>query len=205
MRPFLALLLCLLPCTALAQDDPLSVTLPSGKIVHFQTAEQRDAFVSARDRAKQLVTPTPSPTPNSRSRLGGTALDERPTGTGGVNISAPTFTADYYLPSADSWVGKSITLSVAYLHLHNETPRADGMKQLDAYTWGRVHTTGDQHPGGVMTILASPAAAQRLLTQCGSTLHFGSGGVQTTLIHADIAVLKTIATGQKEYGLIVDQ
>ena len=196
---------CLL---AQAPASDLTFTLPTGKIVTFKTPEQKAQFLAARDRSHQAAPTTAVPQTaqpeHSLSSLGHTALDERPNGTGRVNVGAPTFTADYYLAAAETWVGKPITLSVAYVTLRNETPRADGMRQLLASTWGKSPGTGEQNPGGSMTILATPAAAQRLVTLCGSTLQF-TQGVKMTLLHGELSVLNDVNTGTKEYGLVVTQ
>ncbi len=66
-RMRLVLLLCLLfPAAAFAQaDDPLAVTLPTGKVVHFQTTEQKAKYLAARDRSATIVVAQPSATPAS--------------------------------------------------------------------------------------------------------------------------------------------
>ena len=63
---YLWLMLVAWPLTCLHADDPLALTLPSGKTLHFATAEQKAKFEAARARAAQpqpIATPTPTPIP----------------------------------------------------------------------------------------------------------------------------------------------
>ena len=61
--------------------------------------------------------------------LGQTALDEKPLPNGKVNPTAPTFTAEYYMPAPETWAGKQINLSVAYVRpLTTTTTRTDGLQ-----------------------------------------------------------------------------
>ena len=206
----------LLPLAATAQvTESLEVTLPTGKIVHFQTAEQKQKYEAARAaaaaRGQQATKSDQAAASDSNklpplSSLGHTALDEQPRKNGIVNVMAPTFTAQYYMAAPETWVGKQVTLSVAYLTARNEGPRADGMRQLQAATWGIQPGVVDQNPGGSLTILATPDAALKLLNLCGSQLQFNSSGVKLSLIRGEFSVLvqsNGSSSSAKEYGLTV--
>src|SRR5437868_1252353 len=84
----------------------------------------------------------------------------------------PVFPADYYLMEPEKYLGKDITLSVAYVNPRNEQ-REDGLRQLDAETYNQHHI------GGTLMILAKPAAAPALIRQCG-TNHSIRVGSRTT-------------------------
>ena len=211
---FLFIVLCAVSLAARAQDaDPLAVTLPNGKIVHFQSPEQKEKFEAAQRRKEQMsavaaATATPAPTA-TRATLG-SALDAPASSTSGiVNTSAPPFTASYYLLAPATWVGKKVTLAVAYVDVRNEADRADGLVQMSASTWNSSATVGgDQDHGGWITILATPAAASRIVQQCGTSLQYSNGyRVKVTMIHGEISVMETVKgenRGSKKYGFRVD-
>ena len=63
MRPPLVAFL-LIPCAAFAQaPDPLAITLPTGKTLHFLTVEKRDEYLATTWKASghEAVFPSPSP------------------------------------------------------------------------------------------------------------------------------------------------
>ena len=201
--------LCL-PLLAHAQaDDPLAVTLPSGKVLHFQTEEQKAKYLAAKERlasgspapapATEAVRPTPAP-------MGSAAMNEQPAMSGKVNVNAPTFTADYYMLAPETWEGKQITLSVAYLKPKDAEARADGMRELRAATWGVYQNRYHHHrSGGDLTILATPAAAERISMLAGSTLEYDGTGVKLTLIKGKFTQIKDGSKGTAKYGLIVTE
>ena len=205
----MAVVLPALPAAA-QTEDPLAYTLPSGKVVHFQSAEQKDAFVASRERmhhaAAQAASPTPVPAASPSAGLGHTALDDKPAASGKVNVNAPTFTAHYYMFAPETWVGKKVTLSVGYLQMRNEAPRADGMRRFEASTYGVTQFSGSQDFGGSLTILAAPAAADRIVTLCGTTIQYNGNGMKMSLLHGEFQVLNAdTTTGRKTYGLIVTE
>jgi hypothetical protein len=200
---------CVLAGNAAAQaPDPLTVTLPSGKVVHFESAEQKAKFEAARTTAASKAQPTAAPT-SKPSDLGHSALDEKPRASGGgINTSAPAFTADYYMADPKSWEGKKVTLSVAYVIPGNpaaEEERTDGMSQMTALTSNNdPSAAGTQDFGGTMIILAPPDVARRLVEQCGTRLRFDSHGVRATMIRGQIEKLAAGAK-EKEYGFFVNE
>ena len=188
-------------------EDPLAVTLPSGKTVHFQSEDQKSAFLAARARAAAggnapAASVTPPSTPAS---LGTTALDEKPAMSGKVNVNAPTFTADYYLLAPETWVGKQITLSVADLRPVETAPRADGMLMFQANTYGSHRGWVEQRHGGYMTVLATPDAATRIAVLAGTRVQYNAAGVKLTLIKGQFAELTGGTSRSTRYGLIVTQ
>lgn len=230
MKIYLTLLMAnLLAATALAQDaDPLAVTLSNGKVVHFQSAEQKEKFEAARagvaSRAALATTPLrtvpppsaapqtpPTETPKATPldlRLGRTALDDVPKRNGVVNVTAPVFTADYYLLAPSTWVGKKVTLAVAYLTRQDGAPTTDGLTRMQASTWNdRPGSGGDHVPGGGMTVLANPETATKLMQQCGTRLVYTGGWrVKITLIRGEITEIKPAdgaETSTKAYGFRV--
>lgn len=197
----LALVLCLFTRAAgvRAQDtDPLSVTLPSGRVVHFQTEEQKARFQTAQARVHTAAVTAQSESAQKSEKpftFGHTAADHpAQTGGGTVNVNAPTFSADYYLGAApETWVGKSLVLSVAYLRPAGEMGFSetgkDGMRQLYASTWGNIAAGSDQNSGGGMMILAPPEVATRLLQSCGTQLTWMGGRYRTFLVKGELGVL----------------
>ena len=89
--------------------------------------------------------------------------------------SVPLFTADYYLANPDAYVGKTITLAVAHVHLRNEQ-RDDGMRELEAHTYNQGAF------GGRLPIFTSTSAAPGLITLCGTALKSSGSGFHFTLI-----------------------
>jgi hypothetical protein len=73
----------------------------------------------------------------------------------------PLFTADYYLLDPESYVGKTVTVSVSYLVPLN-TFRDDGLREFNAYT-----SNQHQH-GGYLPVLATPTKAKELAALCGT-------------------------------------
>ena len=211
LRPgFLLLLLSVgLALHAPAQDaDPLAVTLPNGKVVHFQSAEQKAKFEAASQR-KVLAAPapsTPTPTPVHHAQLGSSMDAPANGGTGIVNPSAPPFTASYYMMAPATWVGKKMTLAVAYVHERTDAARPDGMVELTASTWNSSVTSGgDQDSGGNMVIVATPKGATRLMQQCGASMQYlGWGRYKVTMIKGEMTEL--VSKGDKaRYGFVVDE
>ena len=209
MRYALILAVLAFPAVLHAQaEDPLAVTLPSGRTVHFQSEDQKSAFLAAKARAAAggaapaAASAQPQPTP---AKLGTTALDEKPTMGGRVNVNAPTFTADYYLFASETWVGKQITLSVADLQPVETTPRADGMLMFQADTYGSYQAWAGQRQGGYLTVLATPAAAARISLLAGTRLQYNASGVKTTLIKGQFVKLAGGTSKGARYGLIVTQ
>ena len=85
--------------TAVAQDaDPLAVTLPTGKVVHFQSAEQKAKYEAARAHAAKRSVQSPAPSTSGSSPIQTFSLY---TGTPGT--VAPTATL---LASLDECVAK---------------------------------------------------------------------------------------------------
>ena len=208
MRRALIFALLALPAVLHAQTaDPLAVTLPSGKTVHFQSEDQKSAFLAARERAAGGTAPAaasaqPQPTPTS---LGTTALDEKPVIGGKVNVNAPTFSADYYLFAPETWVGKQITLSVADLRPVETAPRSDGMLMFQANTYGSYPGWIGQRHGGYMTVLATPAAAARISMLAGTRVQYNASGVKMTLIKGQFTELAGGTSKGTKYGLVVIQ
>ena len=63
MKFFFAFVFLVLSASVRAQEaDPLAVTLPSGKVVHFQTADQKAAFLAARSRPQPATQAATNPT-----------------------------------------------------------------------------------------------------------------------------------------------
>ena len=199
---------CAVPSLLQAQEaDPLAVTLPNGKIVHFDSPERKAQFEAARQRkALPAAAPAAEAAASSAPRATlGSSLDAPANGgTGIVNTAAPAFTANYYLLAPATWVGKSVTLAVAYVTPRNETSRSDGLVQMSAMTWNNSpRSGGDQDPGGRLTILATPPEASRIMQQCGTNLQWtGYGRVKVTLIKGKMSVLADNANSN-QYGLMV--
>lgn len=201
--------------------DPLSVTLPNGRVIRFSTSEQKEKFENARAaqateaaRAQQAVSAMASKAaaaakPENDSTLGHTALDEKPAGSGVVNVSAPTFTAEYYMIAPETWIGKPATLSVAYLtQSANQGDAQGGMRKLEAYTWGSTSNVSDQRAGGTFTIQAPPEVAMKLLQQCGTRLQYMGWTYKTTLIKGTFTDFKKPGesrSASSRYGLKIEK
>ena len=187
------------------ESDPLSVTLPSGRVVHFETEDQKAKFVAARERVA-AATPAPAAPPASvpavaSTGMGHTAADAVPAMSGRVNVSAPTFTADYYLLAPDTWVEKPVTVSAAYVRRENSS-RADGLVELRANTYGTLQGNGEQREGGHLMIVATPAAAERISTLAGTHYQYNGYGLRTTLFKG---TFKKSSVGEKGYYVYVDK
>ena len=211
-------LLALVASAAYAQQpsDPLAVALPTGKVVHFPTAEQKAKYLAAL-AARQPALPAsapavlaPVPAGTKPAGLGHTALDEKPSGSGKVNINAPPFTAEYYMMAPDTWTGKKVILSIASLTPSGETTK-DGLQQLRALTENtKMSAVLGQEYGGYITILAKPEVAQKLLLLCGtSTQYLGSGIDRTTMIKGEFRAVEHVdpytSSGSKTYAVFVEQ
>lgn len=197
-----------------AQDaDPLAVTLPSGKVVHFQTDEQKARYEAALQ--KRTISPVAAPPANAESsklhspETTGTnaTADEKPV-SARVNASAPAFTADYYTATPAGWEGKKITLSVAYFSMSGGgSENADGLQRLTAQTYNTTPgIAGSQSFGGHITVLATPGAAAKLLQQCGTRYQYqASGWLKTTLIKGEFRPLedKDSAKASKQFAVYV--
>ncbi len=86
MRAFLVALL-LLPLASLAQTttpDPLTVILPSGRTLHFESADAKAKFLAAQERQRQVQASQPTPTPHTPATMGTTLLDSGETTSAGV-------------------------------------------------------------------------------------------------------------------------
>ena len=177
--------------------DPLAVTLPSGRVVHFQTEEQKARFQAAQARVHTAAVTAQTEAEQKSEKpftLGKTAAEHSAPLGGTVNVTAPTFTADYYLGTApETWVGKSLVLSVAYLRPLDEggtpTARKDGMRELYAVTWGNIAAGSDQNSGGGLVVLAPPEVATRLVQSCGTQLTWLGGRYRTFLVKGELSVL----------------
>lgn len=139
----------------------------------------------------------------------GSSLDPSPSsGTGIGNISAPMFTAHYYLGAPETWVGKKVTLSVAYLERRGEA-RADGLAPMWASTWNHSNnnTYYGQDSGGVIEVLASQKAALKLQILCGSSIQWSpSGWLKTSMIKGTFqrTALRN-ASPDLQYMVVVDE
>lgn len=204
-----ALLLCVSVTMANGQEtDPLAAVLPNGKVVHFQTPEQKAKFEAARQR-QAVTTATPQPAATAPPATKFTNSMDAPSGHGVVNSAAPPFTASYYLLDPESWVGKKITLAVAYVKANDEQVRPDGRVQMIAATWNSSATTaGDQDSGGSIIVLAKPKVASQLVQQCGNTMQYlGWGHYKVTMIHGEIGKLENVRGEDgrpKTYGFFAD-
>ncbi len=79
----LFLVLTLLPVVALAQTatpDPLNMMLPSGRVVHFETAEAKAKFEAAQERRRQALAAQPTLSPHMAAPMGQTSLDQPASG-----------------------------------------------------------------------------------------------------------------------------
>ncbi len=203
MKPLLiSLAAVLFALPSLAQDaDSLAVTLPSGRVVHFETEEQKAKFLAGRERAA-MTPPAPAATPGaSPSRVAHLTPEATPQMNGKVNVNAPTFTADYYLFAPETWDGKQVTVSVAYLQRENAT-RSDKLVEFTAITYGTLQVAGEQHFGGEMTVLATPEAASRISSLAGTRYQYNGWGTKTVLFKG---TFKKSPSGKKGYYLYVDK
>lgn len=198
-----------------AQDavSDLTVTLPSGKTVHFQTEEQKEKFEAARAiqaaKLQQAQAKAAEEHPPKPFELGHTALDEKPTMNGKVNPNAPTFTAEYYMLAPESWAGKQITLSVASLRPYQGSARPDGDQVLLAETYNQMNSEyfGARF-GGSILVMAKPEIATKLMMQCGTGNQYLYDRLKTTLIKGELRKLSspaTMGTSMRQYGFFVDQ
>lgn len=193
-------------------DDPLSLTLPNGRVLHFETPEQKEKFESA--RAARLSAATPAPTLKTADHPAVASLTSPAPapaaafpaatplpGTPMVNTSAPAFTGDYYgLPKSGAWVGRKVTLAVAYVRQRS----ADGEVpvRFSAYTWnGRPGAASEHMEGGWVTLVATESAARKLVVQAGTQFRYTVSGMTITMLHGVVQPL----TGQdKGFGVYID-
>ncbi len=209
----LAILLAAGPARLRADD--LSVTLPNGKVVTFQSAEQKAKFEAALNRRSTSTNPVvgqeAQPQKTTPAPMGHTALDEQPTAVASVNIKVPQLTADYYLANPETWLGKRVALSVAYVESTSQPNTGSGLQSLLAYTYNVRPGSVDHHPmaGGKIIVLVKPEHAEQLTTLCGSKLRLQDDFVKTTLIHGEFRALENSGNasadpGVPNYGLYVD-
>lgn len=215
MRRVLPLIVLIgLATLANAQNaDPLAVTLPSGKVIHFQSDEQKARYEAALQKraispaAVSAVPSTETAKPHSTD-AGSTATTNEQSVSAKVNASAPAFTADYYTAMPDGWAGRKITLSVAYFSTSgDESEKVDGLQRLTAQTYNTTPgLAGSQSFGGHITVFATPEAAAKLLQQCGTRYQYqASGWLKTTLIKGEFRPMeaKGAAKAQKEFAVYV--
>lgn len=191
-----------------AQDDPLAATLPNGRVIHFETAEQKEKFEAARsaqaaraaDEARTQAQRASADQPAAAAATPGTLPSAPLPGTPPVNTSAPAFTADYYgLPKSAAWAGRKVTLAVAYVRQHSE----DGATpvKFTAYTWnGRPGAAGRHMEGGWVTLVATESAARKLVVQCGTQFRYTAAGMTITMVHGVVQPLE----GGKDCGVYID-
>ena len=217
MRVFLASCFMFLAAAGLApaQDavSDLTVTLPSGKTVHFQSEDQKEKFEAARAiqtaKVQQAQAKDAEDHPPKPFELGHTALDEKPQMNGKVNPNAPTFTAEYYMIAPESWAGKQVTLSVAYLRPYTGAGRSDGNQFLLAETYNQMN--GEYYNGrfgGSILVMAKPEVASRLMVQCGTRHQYVYDRLKTTLIRGELKKLDSpspVGTSVGQYGFFVDK
>ena len=84
------------------------------------------------------------------------------------------FTADSYLVNPANYLGKEVTLAVAYV-MPSTQARSDGMQAFVANTYNLNQF------GGHILVVAPPQVAQRLAQQCGTQHVWNHSHV--TLIH----------------------
>jgi len=87
------------------------------------------------------------------------------------------FTGDYYVANATQWVGKEVTLSVAYFTPVKDTFSIENMEVMDAYTFHN-HING-----GHINVVATPEVFARLKDICGIHVRREGGWIHTTQIH----------------------
>lgn len=87
------------------------------------------------------------------------------------------FTNDYYVANAKQWLGKEVTVSVAYFSPVKADFSIDNMEVMDAYTFHN-HVNG-----GHINFVAPPAVFTRLKALCGIHIRKEGGWVHTTQIH----------------------
>lgn len=74
--------------------------------------------------------------------------------------TVPIYTADYYRVNPANYLGKEVTLAVAYV-MPSDQRRADGLQELVANTYNQNRF------GGHIPIVALPEIAKRVAQQCG--------------------------------------
>ena len=87
------------------------------------------------------------------------------------------FTNDFYVANAGQWLGKQVTLSVAYFSPARGNFSIENMEVMDAYTFHN-HVNG-----GHINVVATPEVFARLKTLCGTHVQRAGGWIQTTQIH----------------------
>lgn len=87
------------------------------------------------------------------------------------------FTNDFYVANAGQWLGKEITLSVAYFSPTKNNFSIEQMEVMDAYTFHN-HVNG-----GHINVVATPVVFARLKKVCGIHVQRAAGWIQTTQIH----------------------
>jgi hypothetical protein len=103
------------------------------------------------------------------------------------------FTADAYLVNPSNYLGKEVTLAVAYV-MPSTRARSDGMQEFVANTYNLNQF------GGHILVIAPPPVAQRLAQQCG-TQHVWNHS-HTTLIHG---TFKKDETKESRYCVFVSK
>ncbi len=218
-RWFVACLLGLLAPmgSAIAQDGALTVTLPSGKTVTFQTPEQKERFEAALARRAASSGNAPAATPagpavpaavssGSGSHLGSSLSQPASTVAGVVNPDAPAFTAAYYMGAPETWIGKKVALSVGYVTSLTDGGNQEGYRMFSASTWNHAANTalGDRD-GGQITVFVKAENALKLMQQCGTSFRWGSAGwARTSIIHGEFRRLPEDAKKEVErtYGSV---
>src|ERR1700748_155216 len=74
--------------------------------------------------------------------------------------TVPIYTADYYRVNPAIYLGKGVTLAVAYV-MPSDRSRPDGLQELKANTYNQNRF------GGHIWIVATPEIAKRVAQQCG--------------------------------------
>lgn len=196
--PFPLLVLC--AAGVIAQDaasDPLAYTLPNGKVLHFETPEQKAKFLAARERLTPPQAARPAPTAPAVFPMGNTALDHTETVSGKVDLRAPKFSARYYMFDPASWVGKEITLGVMYVRA------STGSGLVHARTGGAYGRHGRNAEDEEIDILTSPEIAGRLVTQCGTTPQLQGSRFKVTLIKGKF--VEKAPPGSGQYAVAVER
>ena len=143
------LLFLLIPLAAFAQaDDPLAVTLPSGKVVHFQTGEQRDKFLAAQSRMQ----PTATGAPVNHQPFGQTALDGGGGGLSTGHVEGPT--ADAGTSASGASAAGNATVAGAILSVDE----ASGVVIINAH--GGNGTIGGESVAGIVALKVSALTAK---------------------------------------------
>ncbi len=193
----------------------LTYTMPSGKVLTFQTSESKEKFLAGLERmrtapANPALVPVAIPGgPTKPVAPGSPGAGQSRSGI--PNLSSPIFTADYYLGAdPESWVGKNVTLSVCYLRPMAGAPLVAGLRPLMATTANKLTgKTAELSSGGRLMILTTQEQAQRLLALCGTRSDAYTNDPapeRMTLIHGEFgkpASEPTSATAQRKYCLYV--